>query len=248
LSSENPIGIPFIELPEVESTNNYAMGLAHAAMAQHGTAVFTCRQTKGKGQRTKSWESEPGQNLALSVIIEPKRLALDESFLLSMAIAVAAKNLLLELSNADVKIKWPNDLYINDRKAGGILIENKVSGTSWKYAICGIGINVNQTEFGDLQQKAISLKQVSGKEFHPTEVARQLCAYVDLQYNQLQRDKTPVIAEYRDSLYKIGERVRLKKNNRSFEALVKGVNTQGQLLIEHGVEETYDVGQVEWLL
>lgn len=223
------------------------MGLAHEAMAQHGTAVFTFTQTRGKGQRNKTWESEAGKNLALSVIIEPKTLTLDDSFLLSMAIGVASKNLLSGLTNTAIKLKWPNDLFISDRKAGGILIENIIAGSTWKYAICGIGINVNQEEFGELQNKAVSLKQITGKELQPVAIAHELCTHLDYWYKQLTSDKKRVILEYRKSLYKVGEHVRLKQDTRSFEAIIRGVNNKGQLIAEHGIEETYDVGQVEWL-
>ena len=124
MSSSNRIGSPFIELPTVDSTNNYAMGLVHAGMAQHGTAVFTHDQTKGRGQRSKNWNSEAKSNIAISVIIEPKELSPSQAFMLSKAIAVGTLYFFDSYAQTDVKIKWPNDIYWRDRKAGGILIEN----------------------------------------------------------------------------------------------------------------------------
>ena len=158
MSALNPIGQPFIELPTVESTNNYAMGLVRAAMAQHGTAVFSHEQTKGKGQRNKNWLSSKNQNIAISVIVKPGKLSSSELFVLSMMTAVGVHEFLCRYAGDEVKIKWPNDIYWRDRKAAGILIENIWQAGHWEFAVIGIGINVNQSDFGKLGKKAVSLK------------------------------------------------------------------------------------------
>ena len=147
MSSPNVIGEPFIELLTVESTNNYAMGLARAGMAQHGMVVFTHEQTKGKGQRAKEWLSQTGQNIAMSIIIEPSKLKVSGIFLLSMMTAVALQEFFGNFVADETKIKWPNDIFWRDRKAAGILIENLWQGSEWKFTVIGIGINVNQTDF-----------------------------------------------------------------------------------------------------
>lgn len=195
----------------MDSTNNYAMGLVHAGMAQHGTAVFTSSQTKGRGQRGKDWLSGSGANIALSIIIEPSFLAPSEMFLLSMAVANGVLHFFNKYAPADCTIKWPNDLYWQDRKAGGILIENVWQGGEWNYAIAGIGLNVNQTEFPGLETKAVSLLQITGKKYEPAALARELCQHLDEAVNELKHDKTKTIATYQNSLYKRHEWVRLKK-------------------------------------
>ena len=122
MSSLNPIGLPFIELPAVDSTNNYAMGLVREGMAQHGTAVFAHEQTRGKGQRNKQWLSGNRDNIALSLILNPGRILNTEVFILSMAAANAAFQLINRYIPEELSIKWPNDIYWRDRKAAGILI------------------------------------------------------------------------------------------------------------------------------
>lgn len=244
----NPLGTPFIELHSVESTNNYAMGLVHEGMAQHGTAVFAHDQFKGKGQRSKEWKSEPGKNMALTVIIQPLTLNLSQSFLLSMTVAVAVYKVFCNKGGNETKIKWPNDIYWRDRKAGGILIENVVQGTEWKFAICGIGLNINQVEFGELTGKAVSLKQITGKDLAPVEVAKDICAELDNQYNCLLQFPSIIIEQYKRNLYKLNETVKLKKGNRIFEATVKDVTTNGELIVQHAVEEKFSVGEVEWMI
>ncbi len=243
----NTIGNPFIELQQVDSTNNYATALAHAGMSQHGTVVLAHHQTKGKGQRTKAWETAAGQNITLSIILQPEGLALSEAFLLSMAVAVGVQRFFNSYIGEDVCIKWPNDLYWRDRKAGGILIENILTGASWKCAIIGIGININQTDFGELGLRATSLKQITGKEHDIVTLAKELCGSVDGAFQQLMANKQQIIDAYHAVLYKRFQKVKLRKEARVFETLIQGVSTEGELIAGQTIEERFAVGEVEWV-
>jgi BirA family biotin operon repressor/biotin-[acetyl-CoA-carboxylase] ligase len=248
LSSLNPIGIPFIELPSVESTNNYAMGLARAAMAQHGTVVFAHEQTAGKGQRNRQWISEKGMNLAMSAVIEPATLHSGSLFILSMMAAVTVRHLIQQYTGEQIKIKWPNDIYWCDRKAAGILIENLWQGHEWKCAVIGVGVNINQTEFGDLATKAVSLKEITGRHHDPVNMSKELAQMLEQKFQQLLASPQPIIAEYRDNLYRKNEKVKLKKGSRVFEAIIKDVTVNGQLVVQDVLEEQYDVGEIEWMI
>lgn len=224
------------------------MRQAHAGVARHGLAVFAHHQTAGKGQRNKQWLAQAGANLIMSVVIEPTPLFQMPSFRFSMAIAVATHGLLKKLADDDIKIKWPNDLYIGDRKAGGILIENNISSGVWKFAVAGIGLNINQTDFGELAGKAVSLKQLTGKTYDPIALAKQLCGQIDAALNKLEDAPEAITTEYQQQLYKRGEWIKLKKGTRVFEAQLKGVNAAGQLVMQHAVEEVFNVGEVEWVM
>jgi len=248
LSSLNSIGNLFIELHTVDSTNNYAMGLVHAGMAQHGTAVFAHEQTKGRGQRSKQWLSEANANIALSVILEPQAWSTSQLFVLSKTVATAASNFFNSYATGHVSIKWPNDIYWRDRKAGGILIENVIQGGEWKYAVAGIGFNINQTDFEGLENKAVSLRQITGSKFEPLALAKELCIYVDMQFNKLLQSADEISDEYHQNLYMLGKKVRFKKGARLFEAVVKDVTDLGELVVEHAVEERFEVGEVEWVI
>src|SRR5690606_38514963 len=115
---------PIIELDEIDSTNNYAMGLLNADKACMGLTIVARSQTKGKGQRGRVWQDQPGASLSMSMIVEPER-GLDAQFVFIAQVALAVADALQGLdNNMDVAIKWPNDIIINDKKAGGILIEN----------------------------------------------------------------------------------------------------------------------------
>lgn len=240
--------LSFIELQQVDSTNNYATALAHAGMAQHGSAVFAHQQIKGRGQRDKQWLSEGGQNIALSIILQTGKLATSQLFLLSMAVAVGAQRWLMQYAGEDVKIKWPNDLYWRDRKAGGILIENILHGSEWKYAIAGIGVNVNQTYFEGLESRAVSIKQITGRDFEPVMLAKELQMSIFQSYQELLADTGKVVEAYLSGLYALNRKVRLKKGSRVFEAEIKSVTSQGQLVVSHATEEYFNVGEVEWII
>ena len=246
--AHNPLGSPFIELQSVDSTNNYARSLLHEGVAEHGTAIFAHEQFAGKGQRTRSWLTEKDANIVLTIMLKPAPLQVSEQFKLSMAIAVATQNFLSKYAGNDTRIKWPNDLYYGDRKAGGILIENIVSG-SWQWAIIGIGINVNQVNFSPELPNPISLKQITNKDFDTILLAKELCDHLEKNFHQLiAGDFSPIYSQYNNYLYKKDKKVRLKKDNRVFEAIIKSVSPPGKLVVEHAIEEEFEFGEIEWIV
>ena len=260
-SAANPIGSPFVELQSVDSTNKYAMSMVHDAnlpgrqgVAQHGMAIFAHEQTDGKGQRGKKWSSEKGSNIALSIIINPNPLALSEQFKLSVCTAVSIHEFFSRFAGDETKIKWPNDLYWRDRKAGGILIENIVgsreSGVgSWNWSVIGIGININQTLFPADLSNPVSLKQITGKEPEPVKLAKELCLIFDKNFQLLIKGNfEQLFAFYQAHLYKKNEKVRLKKGGRIFETTIKAVSETGQLITHHSMEERFEFGELDWVV
>ena len=239
----------FIILNQVDSTNNYAMAMVHEGMAKHGKAIFSHYQTAGKGQRGKAWQMEKDQNIALSVIMNPKELNLHHPFQLSVVVALASYDFFSNYAGNETCIKWPNDIYWRDRKAGGILIENLIRGSKWKWAVAGVGININQTNFEDNLKMAVSLKQITGKNFDPVELARELYQHIlDRSQQLLTKPFKTLLEEYQGHLYKMNTIVKFKKGNRVFETLIKGVSTTGQLLTFDVIEKQIDFGEVEWVL
>lgn len=244
---------PFIELQSVDSTNNYARQLVHADLAQNRAGVFAHEQVAGKGQRGKTWLTEKAGNIALSIIVKPKAIPLTAQFQLSACAAVATQIFFSHYAGDDTKIKWPNDLYWQDRKAGGILIESVVSSgdagiSTWEWAIIGIGININQTQFPPHLPNPVSLKQITGKTFDPVFLAKELHSIFLQQFDELTtRGFSAIYEHYLANLYKKNERVRLKKDNRAFEATIIEVSKSGKLIAEHGIVEEFDFGAVEWM-
>ena len=245
----NPIGIPFIQIGEVDSSNNYAMAQAQAQLADHGTTFFTSYQTAGKGQRGKQWNAESGKNIMLSCVLKPTFISIDNQFVLIAAIALACCDFFKYYAGDETSIKWPNDIYWKDRKAGGILIESILQDPDWKYAIAGIGINVNQTHFSPDLPNPVSLKQITGKNHDPIELGKVLCGFLQKRWEMLvPLDRQVIFDEYNSILYKKDEMVCLRKQDAFFSALIKGVNEKGELVIYTGIESTIPFGEVEWVI
>src|SRR5258708_4783032 len=178
LNQMQPIGHTFIELQSVDSTNNYATAQVHAGLASHGTVFSAYEQYAGKGRRGKSWASAPGENLIISIVVQPYFLSGTQQFLLSSCIAVACHDFLRKYTTGETSIKWPNDLYWRDRKAGGILIENIFRGDQWMLAIAGTGINVNQVLFPETARNPGWLKTLTGHDFDVVRLAREPGGYL----------------------------------------------------------------------
>lgn len=262
--SRPTIGTPFIELQSVDSTNNYARSLIKEAAAGHGTAIFAHEQWAGKGQMGKHWSSEPGANIILSIVVKPGPLMLTQQFALSACVAVSVHQFFMKHAGDETSIKWPNDLYWQDRKAGGVLIESGVkssesgvsqstvrsrqSDSNWQWAIVGIGINVNQTRFPSGLPNPVSLQQITGKKFDAVALARECCGVLDQNFDELLNNGFDKIYNYYNNhLYKKNQVVRFRKANRVFEAIVEKVSLMGKLVVKNSLEEEFDFGQVEWM-
>ena len=239
----------FYLLDSVDSTNNYAMANVHAGLATHGMAWFANEQTQGKGQRGKGWNAEPGQNIILSIVIKPPPIFRAQPFFLSSLVAIACAEFLQKNCAQTISIKWPNDLYWRDRKAGGILIENNFSGDQWKWAVIGIGINVNQTQFSPDLKNPVSIQEIAGKELDPELLTRQLHQIILDKVNSADDEAIKLLLPaYNARLFKQGQQVRLKQGSAVFTTTIKAVNEAGQLITYDTMERTFDHGMVEWLM
>lgn len=173
-----------VHLAETDSTNQWA--------AEHddGTdlVVWTDYQTAGRGCGENSWESGRALNLLFSMLIHPSDVSATAQFRISMAIALAVVRelqCLLKESGRnpeEISIKWPNDIYWNDYKLGGILIENRLSGANVRVSIIGVGLNVNQTVFTSDAPNPVSLCQITGREYDRETLLRQVveCFTLDI--------------------------------------------------------------------
>jgi BirA family biotin operon repressor/biotin-[acetyl-CoA-carboxylase] ligase len=203
LSPATPIitlGEPLIELSSIDSTNIYAISQVHQQLAVSGSCYRTDFQTHGKGQLGRVWESESGQNLLCSYVLELKSLdpskkwgAIDQNGL-SAAVAIGAKAFFKEHAGDETLIKLPNDIYWRDRKAGGILIENTIRGTEWTWSVIGIGFNINQTQFNVEGIQPVSLRQITGKQWEITRLQSELSKALSTSIqNWLQEGETVTI-------------------------------------------------------
>lgn len=158
--SAEPLIRRFASLP---STNTAIA--ADAAELAHGTVYITDDQTAGRGQRGNTWEAEPGRNLTFSMLLRPQAIAPAQAFAVSMLTSLSIASVLSDWLQMEVLIKWPNDMYVGDRKLCGILIENAFTASGIEHAIIGVGINVNQQRFLSDAPNPVSMYQLTGRNF-----------------------------------------------------------------------------------
>ncbi|MEY2506245.1 MAG: BirA family transcriptional regulator [Verrucomicrobiota bacterium] len=168
----NRIGNEIVVLEETESTNDVAWEAAGRG-AREGFVVFAERQTKGRGQYGRRWESAPYLGLLLSVLLRPA-LSLRESPKLTSILAEAVATTIAEATGTTPRIKSPNDIYIGERKVAGVLVEGRTGADGRYVAVAGIGINVNQTldDFPEeLRASAGSLAMLTGEKISRSKLA-----------------------------------------------------------------------------
>ena len=229
------------------STNDEALRLARGG-AVHGTVVVAEQQTAGRGRRGRGWSSPPGVNLYLSLVLRPA-LAPQRAPELVPTLAVAAAET-LRAAGADAGIKWPNDLEIDGRKAGGILTELSASGERIQFVVAGLGLNVN-VEPADLpeevRERATSLRIAIGHAVSRPALVADLLARIEGWLDLHQRAGfAPVRARYRELSVTLGRRVRLIEDEATVEGVAEDIDESGALLLrrDDGVLERARTGDV----
>ena len=228
------VGKVFIEFEALPSTNNYAVELISKSEPTEGTVISASYQSAGRGQIGSKWESEAGKNLMFSLILYPSFLPLTEQFLLSQAIALGIRDFLSTIVPQAVYVKWPNDIYIENNKVAGILIQTAISGQSLQYCVAGIGINVNQETFPTGLPNPVSLKLAASKTFVLPELIQESFSYLEQRYLQLKAGAYQQLkADYLNVLYGHQQKVLLKRASGSiFTGVIKGISANGQLEVE----------------
>jgi BirA family biotin operon repressor/biotin-[acetyl-CoA-carboxylase] ligase len=238
---------PIIQLDSIDSTNNYAMQLIDADTAQAGLTIVADVQTHGKGQRGRQWKATPGENLLMSLIIIPRQ-PLSEQFIFNAIVSAAIADVLQAIyPHWKVNIKWPNDIIVNDKKAGGVLIENVIRGNSWTYSIVGFGLNVNQETFPVELPYATSLKIASGKDFNIAEL-RNLIRHSILEATSQAISPGAAMEKYNTYLFRKGCRQGFSDNNGTWEGMVVQANPNGTLGVQlsDGNIVSYVHGMANW--
>ncbi len=239
-----------IWLNETESTNLYANSILKDNPADE-TAIVAAFQTKGKGQHQNNWVSDAGKNILMSRIVYPVFLKPDEIFFLNKVVTKAILNFLQAEFSIAAKIKWPNDIYVGDKKIAGILIENAVMGSHIKHAIIGIGLNVNQENFGELlKQKCTSIKLITNQEFVVNVMVIKLLNHLHICYEMLIGKRFQALTDfYMKHLYRLNEPHFFKVNFEKVGGTIVGVNHKGKLIVLiEGEFKTFMNKEIEYLI
>lgn len=230
------VGKVFFYFPELPSTNDYALNLLSKSKPSEGTLISTDHQTRGRGQIGSRWESEPGQNIMQSVIFYPTFLPVSRQFQLNQAIALAVRDCIAKYVEKPVIVKWPNDVYVEESKIAGILIQNSVAGTLLQSSVAGIGINVNQAGFAAHLPNPTSIYlQNGGIRVSLEEVTNTLCQTLESRYLALRQGQMDALhEEYLAWLYRYQQTAIYRRTNGEvLEGKITGIAEDGRLLIAH---------------
>jgi len=237
-----------IELRETTSTNDYMEMLLSSSNPEEGSVVCALFQTSGKGQENNRWESEAGRNILATAVLYPHFLRPDQQFFLTIVVSLSVCTLISKTEPAlQPKIKWPNDIYLNNRKIAGILIKNALSGDSIQHTITGLGMNINQTRFSANAPLAVSLSEITGKKYHIPTLLTNWHESLMWWYNQLRENRLSMLeAEYLGRLYLIHQPAAFIIRGKRLTATIAGIGEFGKLRMvgEDGTEYLCDLKEV----
>lgn len=242
------LGNKTLKLKEVNSTNSYLKELISANDKEvEGLVVVAENQFSGRGQKGSFWESEDGKNLTFSILLKPNITA-SKQFMISKVISLGIVGFLRDLGLKDLKIKWPNDIYCNDKKIAGILIENSLKGNKINNTVVGIGLNVNQINFQSENNPTSIIKELMGNEQCLDDLLNQLLFFIEKSYTDLKLSKDSLInSNYINNLYWINEFKSFRKGNELIEGTILGVNEIGKLQIKVNNDiETFGLKEISF--
>lgn len=238
-----------IFLPKVDSTNNYAATLLAGSLAQAPTAIMTFQQEAGRGQRGNSWSCEPGKDLAISFICNPN-IAIREMVNWNLLLAVwTADYLVHHLSIEAIKVKWPNDIYYQDKKLGGILIENQFSGKQIASSVFGFGLNINSS--ANASYCSVSLKEIAGRPVDIHSFANDLAENFKAFHKEFIRYpfENWHINRYYQYMYGFQSTRTFSDSKRgAFNARILGVDDNGRIILDSNQfgKLYYDIKELQW--
>lgn len=216
----------------LSSTNQYCE-LLNLSEVEEFTVIAARRQTAGVGQRGNHWEAEPGKNLTFSLVLKPLSLPVADQYQLTKAVSLGVTDWLIPMvpqGERRVKIKWPNDIYVDDKKICGILITHRVAGEHLSASIAGVGMNINQQTFPDWVPNPTSLRLLTGREWQLEEMLAGLLAAIQERYGTLRREPLGTLdAPYLARLLKRDEKAIYGFHGHKIEATIVGVNRFGHL-------------------
>lgn len=239
-----------LHLAKTDSTNSYAAREAHR-LPDWAIITADC-QTAGRGQRGNSWEAEPGQNLTFSLFFRPNGFPAKEQFFLSEAVALAVREALATIGVA-AKVKWPNDIYVGDRKIAGLLLEHKLLGSCIAHTIAGIGLNVNQRRFVSNAPNPVSVWQLTNRETDLRSLLDTLASCLEMQLRRAlaEKSRTHLHSDYLSALWRATGTFKYRDTStgEDFAATIEDVEPSGHLLLRVGASlRRYAFKEVEFML
>jgi BirA family biotin operon repressor/biotin-[acetyl-CoA-carboxylase] ligase len=243
------IGSNLLFFENLPSTNTYTADLLKKGSLQEGTIVFTNYQSAGRGYSKNRWENEDGKNLLISIVLIPSFINPEDQFQISMTISLGICDFLMRYIH-DCSIKWPNDIYVNNDKIAGIIIESSVSGNQIESTVAGIGLNINQEKFISNAPNPVSLTLLTGRSYDLISCINQLATDIDKRYKQLIAGNSEEIKkEYVSKLYRLNEWCEFRDNKEIYTGRVLTIGEYGRIKIEkqNGEINSYSFKEIEFI-
>lgn len=239
----------YVHLEQIDSTNAY-LQRKQSECDIRNWVVSVDEQTAGKGMGTNNWESEVGKNLTFSLALGMDFLPAGRQFLLSEAVPLGIVEVLDKILPAEkLSIKWPNDIYYENRKLGGILINSTIKAGKMDISIIGVGLNVNQMQFQDWPTHPVSLQQITGKEYDLQPLLEQVVESIYNKVEVLKTHSTDIEQEYLKRLFRYRTWADYEKEGKVMRLFMKGIDAFGRLLLVDKAEKEYcfEVKEIKFL-
>lgn len=233
---------------ELPSTHATLWQQAEQEALPHGYTIVARYQSAGRGQGDNNWHSQPGANILLSTLVDTSAVRTEDAFVVSMWVALALQAHLAKRGVEEVSIKWPNDIYVQDKKIAGILIQNVMGATYLVKSVVSIGLNLNQIAFPNSLPNPISLAQITGKTYDMEKEAK-LLAMLLKEKAVLLNDAETLSRKYQRLLYKAHEWHYYADARGRFEGKIVGVMPWGHLVVQDkaGEKRSYDMKEIQFL-
>jgi BirA family biotin operon repressor/biotin-[acetyl-CoA-carboxylase] ligase len=238
-----------IKLDAIDSTNEFLKGLSNKQTLENFTVVTAENQTKGKGQMGSVWTSQAGKNIVVSVLIKDFLSDISELYNLNIAFSIAVIQALEELNIPKLSIKWPNDIMSDNKKIGGILIENSIKSDGTIFSVIGLGLNVNQTNFENLP-KASSLSAICKAQFDKEELLFLIIEKLKQNIKVWNQQYASLWMDYSNRLFKKGIPMPFQnQTQQNFMGIIQGVSAIGklQILLENDTIEEFGIKEIQML-
>ena len=242
--------LEYIHLEQIDSTNAYLQRQQSESDIRNWV-VSADEQTAGKGMGSNGWESEVGKNLTFSLALDVSFLPAERQFFLSEAVALGLYEALIHLIPEEkLHIKWPNDIYFENRKLAGILINSTIKANMMDISIIGIGLNVNQMQFQDWPTHPISLKMISGKTYDLQPLLEQVAENIYNKVETLKANPTLIEQDYLKRLYRYRTWADYEVNGKVLRLFMTGIDTFGRLMLVDEANNSYcfDIKEIKFLI
>ena len=242
--------LTYHHLDQIDSTNAY-LQRKQSETDIRNWVVSADEQSAGKGMGNNGWESEVGKNLTFSLAVDMGFLPAERQFLLSEAVPLGIIEVLDGiLPTEKLSIKWPNDIFYENRKLAGILINSTIKANMMDVSIIGIGLNVNQMQFQDWPTHPISMKMITGKDYDLEPLLEQIAERIIKKVEQLKSNPTSIEQDYLNRLFRYRSWADYEIEGKTLRLFMTGIDTFGRLQLVDEQQELhqYEIKQIKFLV